>query len=76
MKEYYTIEDIVKMDAKQSIREAMKEWGIERTEELIKKHYGDNPKALKFMLDCYKEIIHLGIVVFLGVDVIKNGLLK
>lgn len=57
MKEYYTVNDIIKMDAKQSIKEAMKKWGIERTEDLIKKHYGDKAKALKFMLDCYKEII-------------------
>lgn len=56
-KDYYTIEDIIKMDAKQSIREAMKKWGIERTEELIKKHYGDNPKAFHFMIKCYREIL-------------------
>ena len=35
----------------------MKKWGIERTEDIIKKHYGNNPKALKFMLECYREIL-------------------
>ena len=49
--------DIIKIDAKQSIREVMKKRGIERTEEIIKKHYGDNPKAFQFMQTCYREII-------------------
>ena len=57
MKEYYSIRDIIKIDTKQNLRKAMRKWGIEKTEEKIKQHYGDNAKAYSFMMECYKEII-------------------
>jgi len=57
MKEYYTIADVIRIDTIQSLKKAMKKWGIEATEEKIYKYYGNNKKALKYMLDCYKSII-------------------
>ena len=56
----YSAQDIIKIEAYQQIRKCFKEWGIEGTEDKIKKVYNtDQMKALKnYMLDRYREIIN------------------
>jgi len=56
MSETVSLEEIVKMDARTSIRRCFKKWGIERTEDKIKELI--KGQAQKFMLERYNEIIH------------------
>ena len=56
MKEF-DITEIMKIQAKQRIREGFKKWGIERTEEKIRYNYHLNSKMSDFMLECYREIL-------------------
>jgi len=53
----YTLEDIIKMDAIYSIKKGFLIYGIEGTEDAIKRVYRGNRKALKYMLDTYQEIL-------------------
>ena len=53
----YTLEDIIKMDAIYSIKKCFPIYGIEGTEDAIKRVYRGNSKALKYMLTIYQEII-------------------
>ena len=57
-KEFYTLADIIKIDAKQNLRKALKLWGRKKTEKKIMRYYGNNPKAFVFMMNCYNEIIN------------------
>ena len=54
----YSLEDIIKMDAIYSIKKCFPIYGIEGTEDAIKRVYRGNRKALKYMLKCYGEIIN------------------
>lgn len=60
-KKYYTkkevIEWAIKEDAKRNIRKAFKHYGIEGTEEAIKRVYKVMPKLKSYMLETYKEVI-------------------
>ena len=56
-KEFYSINDVIKIDTIDSIKKSIKKFGAELTEEKIHKYYGNNPKTLKYMLECYKSII-------------------
>ncbi len=53
----YNLKDIIKMDAIYSIKKCFSIYGIEGTEDAIKRVYRNLPKALKYMLECYQEII-------------------
>lgn len=56
-KKHYTMEDIIRMDAKISIRKAFKRYGIEGTEDAIKRVYKFHPKSINCMLSCYYEML-------------------
>ncbi len=45
------------MDAIYSIKKCFQIYGIEGTEDAIKRVYRGNRKALKYMLECYREIL-------------------
>lgn len=56
-KEFYTIEDIIKMDTRLSILRAMKHFGIEGTEQKIKELYLVMPKLRDILLEQYYKIL-------------------
>jgi len=56
-KEFYTIEDIVKMDIHLSVLKAMKHFGIEMTEQKIKDLYSEMPTLRDAMLEQYYLIL-------------------
>lgn len=55
-KEHYTPEDIVKIDTYKHIKNAIKRYGLEGTEEVIKRIYSHNSKARDYMLKTLYEI--------------------
>lgn len=56
-KKYYTLKDIIKIDAKLNVLKAFAKYGIEKTEDVIKSVYKLMPKAKKYMLKRYKELL-------------------
>ena len=57
-KEYYTIKDILKLDAIYEIKRAFKQFGIEGTEQKLKELYHLTPKLKYHMLQIYKELLN------------------
>jgi hypothetical protein len=45
-------------DAIAHVRKAMRHYGVEGTEDAIKRAYSAMPKLRKYMLQTYKEVIH------------------
>jgi len=62
LEKYYSKEDVIKWviecDIYLHVKKAMKHYGIEATEETIKRVYITMPKLKKEMLRVYKEIIN------------------
>lgn len=56
-KEYYTIKDIIKLDAIFQIKRAFKRFGIEGTEQKIKEIYKFMSKCRDYLLEIYREIL-------------------
>lgn len=56
-KEYYTIEDIIKMDLRLSVLRAIKNFGLEMTEQKIKDLYSLMPKLKDALLEEYYKIL-------------------
>lgn len=56
-KEYYTIQDIIELDAKFEIRKAFQRYGVEGTEQKIEEVYKLTPKLRNFMLSMYYETL-------------------
>lgn len=56
-KEYYTLQDIIELDAKFEIKRAFQRYGIEGTEQKIEELYKLTPKLRNFMLSMYYEIL-------------------
>ncbi len=57
-KEYYTIKDILKLDAIYEIKRAFKQFGIEGTEQKLKELYHLTPKLKYHMLEIYNELLN------------------
>ena len=57
-KEYYTLKDIIKLDAIFEIKKAFKRYGIEGTEQKLKELYRLMPTYRNYMLKTYKEILN------------------
>ena len=58
-KEYYNIEDVVRMDAKLQLMKTVKKYGLEMTEDKIKELYKSSPTIIDYLLDVlYKDIWH------------------
>ncbi len=57
-KEYYTIKDIIKMDAIFELKRAFKRYGIEGTEQKLQELYYLMPKFRDYMLQTYREILN------------------
>ena len=57
-KEYYTLQDILKLDAIFEIKKAFKRYGIEGTEQKLRELYIHMPKFRDYMLQTYKEILN------------------
>jgi len=57
-KEYYTLKDIVTLDATFEIKKAFKRYGIERTEQKLKELYHLMPKCRDYMLQTYRKILN------------------
>jgi len=53
------LEQDMKENARKHIKKAMRKWGIERTEEQIKRLYQCSPKLRDFMLNEYFFLIGL-----------------
>jgi len=51
----YTPEDIIKLSAYDNVRKAIKQYGLERTEDIIKEVY-TNPKTRDYLLKVLYEI--------------------
>lgn len=52
--------NVVKVLAKEHIKRAVKEWGIEGTEDKIKELYQNMPQARDFILQELREVYHYG----------------
>jgi hypothetical protein len=57
MAEFYSMEDIIKLIAKDNIKRAIEYYGMEGTEDAIKRAYNKMPTLRDFVLECYKEYI-------------------
>jgi hypothetical protein len=56
-KDFYTLEDIIKMDTRLAVQKAIKTFGIEGTEQKIKELYVLMPKLRDLMLEQYYQIL-------------------
>ena len=50
-KEFYTLEEIIKLDAIHRMNKTMKQYGIEGVEDKVKEIYSQMPKLRDYLLD-------------------------
>ncbi len=56
-KEYYTLEEVLEMDAEISIRKAFQRYGVEGTEQKLEELYKATPKLQNFMFGIYYTML-------------------